>query len=376
MKILKYFYQDTDKPGWKFSELEFSNINLLVGDTATGKTRFMNTFYNLCLFITQKASTVGEWKVTFEHQSFTYTLEIKSIPGDKPNKPAKIVKDCLWRHDKSQNEPLFKRIGDRLMFDGRKTPTLSSEIPGISLFKEEPSINPVYDAFGLYLRRTFGVDYPIDVLLLSGILPQHIIKESLPEDQLLDQIFHLHAPLNINLYLLKKHCYKTYKELTTKFRKIFPFISKMQITDISKITNITLPGKVPVFCVQEVNSDSWAPQVELSSGMQKVLLILTDMYILPSGSVYLLDEYENSLGISTIDFFPEVVYSMEKEIQFLISSHHPYLINEIPVKNWFVFHRDGLNVEVRYGKVLTEKYGKSKQQAFLQLINDPFYSRK
>ena len=59
--------------------------------------------------------------------------------------------------------------------------------------------------------------------------------------------------------------------------------------------------------------------------------------------------------------------------QFFITSHHPYIINNIPIENWLVFHRKGLQVKIKSGTELKEKFGKSKQKYFLQLVNDPFY---
>ncbi len=107
--------------------------------------------------------------------------------------------------------------------------------------------------------------------------------------------------------------------------------------------------------------------------MQKVLLILTDTHILPDEAIYIIDEYENSLGVSAIDFFPGFLLGLEKEIQFFVTSHHPYIINEIPPRNWYIFHRKGTSVSIKYGQELEARFGKSKQKAFIQLINDPFY---
>ena len=109
--------------------------------------------------------------------------------------------------------------------------------------------------------------------------------------------------------------------------------------------------------------------------MQKVLLIMADISMLPEGGIYLIDEYENSLGTNAIGFFPEFIQDIEKDIQIFITSHHPYLINEIPLQSWYVFHREGTHVNIRYGDEIAERYGKSKQQAFIQLINDPLFSR-
>ena len=108
--------------------------------------------------------------------------------------------------------------------------------------------------------------------------------------------------------------------------------------------------------------------------MQKALLIITDIMTLPKGSIYMVDEYENSLGINAIDFLPELLDDHGANSQFFVTTHHPYLINNMPMKTWRVFHREGSKVSIKSGEELERKYGKSKQQAFVQLINDPFYS--
>jgi len=87
-----------------------------------------------------------------------------------------------------------------------------------------------------------------------------------------------------------------------------------------------------------------------------------------------MDEYENSLGINAINFFPSFLADIETDKQFIITSHHPYIINKIPVENWFIFHRKGSEIKIRYGRENVERFGRSKQQRFIQLINDPFYN--
>ena len=92
------------------------------------------------------------------------------------------------------------------------------------------------------------------------------------------------------------------------------------------------------------------------------------------GSVYLIDEYENSLGVNAVNFLPGFLSEFGEDAQFLITSHHPYLINSTPMTNWSVFQRSGSKVKVQAGEELMVKYGPSKQDAFIQLINDPDYS--
>jgi AAA domain, putative AbiEii toxin, Type IV TA system len=377
MKIISYLYQDTDKPGWRFTEVKFSRVNLLVGDTATGKSRMLNTIFNLGAVIASNIFKVGNWKITFEHEAITYTLELITSPIDHPSKPGRILKDNLWEHRDDQLIPIIERDSNRFLFCGKQMPQLSSSEASIGLLKEDPKIKPVYEAFSRIQRRVFAEDALRPVMDLSSVLPQQKLADPLSEKQILDYIFLNQTTISTTLYLLKKYSFTTYKNLIEEYKKFFPFVRGAKIIDLSQLQlrQPGLSGKIPVFMIQEADSDDWIPILNLSSGMQKVLLILTDLYILPDGGVYLIDEYENSLGISSIDFFPEFVLSWEKNVQFFITSHHPYLINRIPIKNWYIFHRNGVNVQIKYGGELEEQYGKSKQQAFLQLINDSFYKR-
>jgi hypothetical protein len=103
-------------------------------------------------------------------------------------------------------------------------------------------------------------------------------------------------------------------------------------------------------------------------------VIISDIVSLPEGAIYIIDEYENSLGVNAIDFLPQFLLDYGEKVQFLITTHHPYLINSMPIKSWRVFHRKGSRVVIKNGAEFETKYGKSKQQAFVQLLNDPFYA--
>jgi len=165
-----------------------------------------------------------------------------------------------------------------------------------------------------------------------------------------------------------------YKRITDEFIAIFPFVSEVKILQADKF-GVNFPGIVPVFSLKEKFHKEWIPLDQLSSGMKKVLLILSDVFTLPEeGCVYLVDEYENSLGIGAINFFPTVLFEAENKNQFIITSHHPYIIGNVPVKDWIILHRKGNEVLVKQGNELEERFSKSKQQAFIQLINDPFYT--
>ena len=54
-------------------------------------------------------------------------------------------------------------------------------------------------------------------------------------------------------------------------------------------------------------------------------------------------------------------------IQFLVTTHHPYLINNMPMKAWKVFHRNGSKVCIKGGEELEAKYGKIKAKSFCSI---------
>ena len=178
------------------------------------------------------------------------------------------------------------------------------------------------------------------------------------------------APPSIKLLILKECAKDRYDDVTRIYKTVFPFIENCDVSSMAALGLLAAGvGDVPVFVIKERNVNALIPIQELSSGMQKVLIILADIVSLDQGYTYLIDEYENSLGVNAIDFLPSFLVDYQEGKQFIITTHHPYLINNMPVKDWRLFQREGSHVTVVNGDELSEKFGKSKQQAFVQLIN-------
>ena len=373
MKIIEYHCGNIDEIGWDYSKVKFDKINLLVGDTATGKSRFLNTIFNICRFVVSKEFRRGQWDITFEQSRVIYTWNLQTGKDDSGNNI--IKQELLYKHDGDRLIPIINRNDKEFIFNDKQIPKLSLEETSISLLKEEELIKPLYEGFSLIKRRLFHTDALSKASEFQSI-PTALITD-MEKKRNLEKIFLTELPLSPTLYILQKFFNDIYELIIEQYKQFFPFIRETRITDLSKINpNISLPGLFPVFSIKEAGLNKWINIDQMSSGMLKILLILTDIFIIPEGGVYLIDEYENSLGISAIDFFPKFILNLEKEVQFFITSHHPYIINEIPPKNWYIFHREGMRVSIMYGEEVSERFGKSKQKAFIQLINDPFFARK
>ena len=110
----------------------------------------------------------------------------------------------------------------------------------------------------------------------------------------------------------------------------------------------------------------------ISSGMLKTMVHIAQLQLCSNSSLILIDEFENSLGVNCIDELTSSILSSERGLQFIITSHHPYIINNINHTNWKIVTRKGSAVTARDAAEFN--FDKSKHKAFTQLINLDLYS--
>jgi len=360
--ISSFYYSGKPPDEWEFQNTNLNGVNLLVGATGSGKTRYLNSIFNISSSIVQgQPFRSGHWELTVKTDEYEYLWE---YDGGENQIQREIV--ARKRTDSQEEfENLIDRTPDTFSFCGDKLPRLQRDRPGITLLKEEGKIAPLYETFSKVQIRKFHDEGLRDALSLQDV-SQELSNLSNSEDGILT-LWKQQPTLSAKMFLLREMFPEQYSLAVETFQQVFPSIKKCDMS-------IQSPGQVPIFFIKEEKINRNIPVLELSSGMQKVLLIIADIITLPKGSIYIIDEYENSLGINAIDFLPEFLDDYGTDIQFLITTHHPYLINNMPMKTWRVFHRNGSSVSIKDGKEFEERYGKSKQKAFVQLINDPFYT--
>jgi hypothetical protein len=313
---------------------------------------------------------------------YVWTIETEVAPKQL------ISMEGLVRLASARN-PSDVRLVDRnskeFWFRGGRIPLLSPNQTSIFLLREEPEIKQLFETLYSHVtRRRFFSDEMGKQSTLQ-VLNKGVVQNYLSAT---DKRSALMGPpplgftVSAKLYLLSEgqdeaYSRQAFKRIKDWFETVFPSVVDLQVRDNARLNRdepITPEGFSPMVCVREKGVDDWIPYPELSSGMQKVLLILTDLETLPEGTVYLLDEYENSLGVNAINFLPDYLAQVGTTFQLFITSHHPYLISRVDPHHWYVFSRNGSNVSIRAGDETARLYGASRQDAFLQLIDDPFYS--
>lgn len=379
MKILSYKFSDVVEPGWDFQEARFGKINLLVGQSATGKTRLLNTIFNLRkAAVSEESIRSGHWEIEVEQDGKKYSWLYETGRDPSGNNFVKVEQITL--SGAKGKRFIVKRKGNDFIFDGKNIPKLHTKQTSIFLLQEEKLIKPLFKGFSSIIRRRFFENEMNKQGEAENILSSDEEKFKKERNGFVKGIFLIEKPIAYRHYFLRKFSPKIQEKICSYFTTVFPFVKKIDLIDVRdvypqvKAKGLKIKGFTPVFCIREKNVARWISYIELSRGMQKVLLMLTDIATMPRGSIYLIDEYENSLGVNAIDFFPSFLEEIEEDYQFIITSHHPYLINSVDPKNWHILYREGSIVKISSGEVNVQKFGKSKQKAFIQLLNDPFFA--
>ncbi len=142
----------------------------------------------------------------------------------------------------------------------------------------------------------------------------------------------------------------------------------MKLGDLIVSSNIIgLLEELPRIQIKEKNSHVWIVEPNISSGMIKSLMFLATIELSPDGSVILIDEFENSLGVNCLDTLTEDLLVNYRDLQFIITSHHPYIINNISPGYWKIVTRKGGAIQVH--NAADFHISKTRQKAFIDLIN-------
>jgi predicted ATP-dependent endonuclease of OLD family len=371
MKLLQYESISPTGNDFNFDATRFERVNLLVGDSGTGKTRFLNTIVNFFKQLTSnKVSFIGKWNVKFESDGKIYTYKLSVVQSVKSPREKTIEYEELA----TDTGAIFIRSDGKITWNNTEMPRLSSDQSCFSLL-ENDIITPIYINMKKIIARRFSGNELANNFQLGTIISNSPNNQVPPHIKKLGDLAVEPIDFHNKMYILQKMMPQGYNKVIALIKTAFPFIQDAGVQDIMKVLpNFQGALNTHIFCIRERNIEKWIATNDISSGMQKIFLLILDVFLLQDAGILLIDEYENSLGVSAINFLPDLIETISQNCQFIITSHHPYIINNIPIESWKVFHRDGVSVHITDGTILKEKYAKSRQDHFIQLINDPLYN--
>ena len=386
MQILKFQFEDKSE-GWRLNETSFNDrMTLLVGASGVGKTLILKALRRMKRIAQGSSDKGAEWRIEYitpdgnhhlwegAYQNFglSHFFWVKQ-DNDNGEGYSKIEREQLT----ISNKVVVKRDASGILFNNSPTLKLSPQESILKLFKEEEQIKPSYEGFCRieYTDYRYSANPDITFSTIDDIqfLEFHALLTQKPENlDSLAAIRKSNLPTATRLFLVQEHHKDTFELIQNRFISIFP-----QVTGIKSDTlegndsenDFSSPVTKGLFIhIQEQGMDHWINPNRISSGMYKTLLQLCDLYLCPDGTVFLMDEFENSLGINCIREIAEDIILQDRPLQFIVTSHHPYIINNIPYDYWKIVTRNGGIVKTHSLADLGHDFSRSKHEAFMQLM--------
>jgi hypothetical protein len=373
MKINEIYFKNNVRR-WELEKTRFPGLTLLVGASGVGKTRILNSIIKLRNISSGHAYNGVEWDFQFtadNNNTYRWKGEFESI---KELEQQEFKEKAISESSNGQqiprlmNEELY--LEDRLVFErkintvkyeGKETPKISPYKSVLSLFTGEEKISPVNTAFGKIVFHDYRQEKKHEIYT-------RILKSVLTYIDLNPAFMRMPAPVvleKIEISMINKLAItyleypEKFKEIVQGFKDIFPHVEEARFKEIEKHDVYELQ-------IKEQGTD-WISRRDISDGMFKTLLHIAEMKLMARGHVIMIDEFENSLGANCIDVVAADLVNPGRDLQYIITSHHPYVINNIDMKYWKVVIRNGTKVFTKSADQL--KLGKSKHEAFKQLLN-------
>lgn len=364
MTLSKFsFYNEIEK--WKLNEVTFSDFNLLVGKSGVGKTKIINAIKQACqslVFEAEKAMGC-QWKMELqvEDRVCIWEAEVARSYSQRSDYFVKerLVIDTEEIINVDQKNKIF-------FFKENKLPRLDNKRSAISLLQYEPSIAPIYSVLSGFLfseasehKSRFWLREENAESLGTLITDYSSFGDLCNSTDL---------PILVKVWICQRRFPEEFKRINEQFSEIFPTVSTVRVVSFNDKSDFSHDSIYSLSLQIEESGDVKATGVNISSGMAKTFFLLAEIALAPSGTVVLIDEIENSLGVNCL---PQLIehFLRRSDLQLIITSHHPYIINNIPMKYWKLVTRNGSEVTVKDANSIRGLDKNSLLSGFVQLTN-------
>ena len=362
---LKWIEFENLRTGLKIERVVFNDdITLLVGLSGVGKTQILNAIeYSLKLAVNKNLrlepyNTTLCFQIGEEVYVWSYRIQQDHTEDNFESKEIKY----FFAYEKLQNikcDILIQRTSDTIQVTGYdKVPTPKKDESLLVQYSEDAFVKPIISE----MLKLYPIEIEMDV---RGAIAQESfnmfkakIKESFKENekQPFEKFSHLPVPLKI--YITKKYYPQMYAQIFSAVKELF-----MEINSIDIVED---PDREIYMVAIDVYGKRLL-QHEISNGMLKTIYYIVELITMSKNSLVLIDEFENGLGVNCIDVLAELLLGERRDLQFVITSHHPKIINQISNKKWKIIERDIATVK----NFTAEEYGimHSQHDAYFNLIN-------
>lgn len=367
--------------GVEIQNVEFDDtLSLLVGISGVGKTSILAAIQKIRRILFGRSLNGFEWDIDFtihgdqyhwkgqfESKDDSVLNEITGKITNKYNKDAidgyKLNYEYFYKNDVE----IIRKEKDEIIFQGTKTVKLSQNHSAIFLLREEDILQEALDLF-----------FQIELINIDEFSGGHIatlidddFHENIGHSVDLDFIRNYSNDIVEKIYLCQQYETDLFNEFFGVYREIFPYIESIKVNHINANFNGSEYIRLELN-IKEYGVDHWISHNNISTGMMKTLIHLAYLYFSSKGTIFLIDEFENGFGVNCINSISDLVLNAGNDYQFIMTSHHPYIINHIPVEKWKIVNR---TKNVITAEPATKHIDASNHDAFIKLINSNFYTK-
>ena len=385
MTIRKFQFVDNFR-GWTLNEVSFSAFNLLVGVSGVGKTRILRALQSVRLAGISGARHANgcSWMLELESEGmkFLWTAETSLVAKEPLFQPSdsdedderqsvetpRFIRERIVRDDEVV---LVARSEDEFIFNEAQLPKLKNTESAITLLRDENSIAPINRALRRFMfcknPSSFSGYMPYDAHQLSKIQRRYSDLDALREAT---GVFTL-----VKAYILQEYYQNEFQRIKDNYSEIFDTVNDVRLGKLSELDPSSAEDAPPfamdwlAIGVKEHEVKGWITTPLLSSGMLRVLVRLIEMEMAPFGTVIIIDEIENSLGVNCLPELTDRFLERSSKLQFILTSHHPYIINNVPSNHWKIVTRKGSTVTVRDEESIPALKTASAHEKFILLMN-------
>ena len=383
MRILEFEFENKVN-GWQLSPVKFDDLNLLVGVSGVGKTQILKAIRQVQAIAVNGIALTGRyWKIRFLideneylwegkfdkgsiEESSSFSPEQYDIEAELKEKPRIIEENLSINNTKIITRDKDNNINVR---DKEYSGLANSEsIVYLMRNSKDLAISSIRESFKkIILNDQANSIHQIHKLWIFSnldLLKKQFNSLDKIKNSSLDTLVKLFLVFENPELLKNPELFNISKNIKDNFQSIFNQVENIKFDWIKGDSG---EEKLPIVTLKEKDINNWVKQNNISSGMFRTLMHIAELYLLPDHSVVLIDEFENSLGVNCLSQVTESILNQGENQQFIITSHHPYVINNIDFEYWKIVTRKGNIVKIRNSSEFN--LGGSKHTAFTKLMN-------
>jgi len=367
MRIKSFKYKNTKgyNKQWEIEKFQLNDINLIVGQNATGKTRIVESLKRLSEFICGK-TLKSEGKESFElllkeeDVVYSYLLEINSnmVSKEKLEEIKEGKKIRLLIRDENGEGKIYSLKDEKDIEFGIQANQMAI------VYKNDKIHHNFIEKIVEWAEKTIFYSFATPL----GRYNYCLVKES-EEDYSLKETDKV-----VKNYIKAKQKYEILDEkIESDLKKINYVIENI---GVEKGTNNQ--GEVRVLFVKERDLKGKTYQFEMSQGMFRALSIIIQLNICildNRGELIVIDDIGEGLDYERSSELIKLIVEKTKEskAQVIMTTNDRFVMNNIDLDYWQVIRRDAGNIKL-YNKNNSKEVFEEFQ--YTGLNNFEFLSRK